>query len=238
MVNEDRNPYCTNLRKRQRFNCKKMNNDDIIFFEYILLMSSQFGLKEFYRSDAVVLRDTFIKRTRLRNSKDKFIALGFLSIEIKGNPSIQFYTIHYDLLLKNLGSIYQPEFIDDMKKYLIEDMRKTRCDYSLPINEQQKQIKLISELEKIYLKTYKQKRIKPPVNNLKYNDKILKHLYAISFEYSYNDILTSFENYVYSIIEENSKPKNILSLFTSISEYDKNSFAKLQYHLDCYEKRY
>lgn len=122
--NNKLHPLSINILKRQRYDFSKFNNDEILFFEYLILYSSFVEFKEFYRCDKKILEDTNLKRTVLNKAKEKFVAMGFLKIEIKGLPVVTHYNINYNILLNKLNEIYKTEFIEDIKGNFIDFQKK------------------------------------------------------------------------------------------------------------------
>lgn len=136
--NSDLHPLCTNILKLKRFNFDKIDSQEILFFEWLIINYVNFGFKEFYRSDTNLFYDIGLKRTKLKNTRKKFLELEFLNIEVKslpGYPVVHFYTIDFDILLCKLDLIYKKEYLDEMifnyKDFIANKGKTTKLSKSL-----------------------------------------------------------------------------------------------------------
>lgn len=124
---KDLHPLSLNIIKRKRFNYFNVDYSEILFFEWLIVYSSRYGFKEFYRSNANIYKDIGLKRAKIERARNKFKKLGFLKTEVKGVPAVQHYLIEFDILLNCLDNIYKNEFIDEMRECFVDfyNIKKT-----------------------------------------------------------------------------------------------------------------
>lgn len=79
---------------------------DVMVFESSLFLSRSYGNGEFYYQKhrwKSLLRTTWY---HIKKSMKKFVNMGILSIERKGPKKMNFYLVHYDVIIDNLEMIY------------------------------------------------------------------------------------------------------------------------------------
>lgn len=225
---EDIHPLSLNFKKFQRYNFEVLSIEDVIFFEYILICFVSFGYKEFYKSDIQILKDTNIKRTRLRGAKQKFESMGILSItvkKIKGNPPIQYYIFNPKILLIKLENIYLKEYCESMMIYFFSFLNNNLV-YDLTEDDQAYINSLIFEMENIYRSVYQLRGIKLLNDKLTCNNYGYKGLIKLINEIGYQELLKSFENLIHNIINGNAKPKNVLNYFITSGKHYTTKYVK------------
>lgn len=108
-------PLSTHFKRMGNYN-PEWNLIDVMVFEASLFLSRSYGNGEFYYQKhrwKSLLRTTWY---HIRNSMDKFVNMGILSIERKGPKKMNFYQVHYDAIINNLETIY------DFSNLSAEDM--------------------------------------------------------------------------------------------------------------------
>jgi|GEM_PF-1886494 len=81
---------------------------DVNVFEALLVLSRSYGNGEFYyqkkRWKKILRLDSWYYIRE--KSMEKFIDMGLLSIDRKGPKKMNFYLVHYDVIINNLEAIY------------------------------------------------------------------------------------------------------------------------------------
>ncbi len=102
-------PFAVNFKKLQQYNFSVFSLEEIVFFEYIIILAKTFGYKEFYHSTSTITKDTGIKRAKLEKIIQKFADHTFIAVEVKGFPLVKYFRVNIPFICENLHHIYQFE---------------------------------------------------------------------------------------------------------------------------------
>lgn len=108
-------PFAVNFRKLQNYNLSLFSLDEVVFYEYLMILGQSFGYRDFYHSTAKISADLGLKRTRIEAIIKKLEYYGIISVEVRGFPKVKYFTINAEFILDNLGMIYQ--FAENSKLY-------------------------------------------------------------------------------------------------------------------------
>jgi len=101
------NPFSVNFRQLQRYNFSFFSLEEIVLFEYLMVLAQGFDYKQFYHSTTRITKETGIKRSRMEATFLKFAVIGLLGIEVKGFPLVKHFTIQTDFILQEFDHIFQ-----------------------------------------------------------------------------------------------------------------------------------
>lgn len=110
------NPFAVNFKRLQQYNFGKLSIDEIILFEYFVMMPQWYNHNPFYHSSEKIYADTGIKRRQQESTIKKFTHWGIISVESKGFPKVKYFTINYGVIQNKLNVIYQ--FVQNDKLYV------------------------------------------------------------------------------------------------------------------------
>lgn len=101
------NPFCLNFRKLQQYRLQDISIEEVIMFEYFMMLAQSFGYKEFYHTQKKIIEETGLKRAKIESVIDKFVKAGILSVETKGFPLKQHFHVKIPVIMTILPNIYQ-----------------------------------------------------------------------------------------------------------------------------------
>lgn len=146
-------PFAINFRKLQQYNFSFFNPNEIILFEYLMLLAQSFGYKQFYHSTAKISQETGIKRNVIEATIIRFEDIGILEMEVKGFPKIKHFFVKVDAIIEILPTILQ--FAENNKLYV-------------------ENYKLYVEIYKQFAEINSQENINTRINNKKNKEKETK----------------------------------------------------------------
>jgi hypothetical protein len=115
---KDENPLSINFRKFQKYNPAYFDKDEIILFEYLILMAKTFG-NRFYKSTVQIFQDTNLKRAIVEKRLERFVSLGFLAIHVEGMPPVKHFEIDFIALYRLLPHLYKADYLDETQADMI-----------------------------------------------------------------------------------------------------------------------
>lgn len=121
----------------EKYNFDFFTNDEVLFFEWLVVKSKSFGLKEFYHSAKQIHDQIGIKRDRLIVIQGKFVHLKIIDLIAKppngGFGNVTHYYVNHAKIVELLPEIYK-----------LSENRKPFTEYLQPLWEYHK---LLSELQ-------------------------------------------------------------------------------------------
>jgi hypothetical protein len=106
-MSNDANPHAINFKKFQRYNLDFFNLQEIVFFEFLTMLHTQFRKESFFHSVRAIRKETGLKRSALETVLRRFTDLSIITIEIRNRVS--FYRVDYGSISSLLPQIYRSD---------------------------------------------------------------------------------------------------------------------------------
>jgi hypothetical protein len=107
LKNREFNPFCLNFRKLQQYRLDAIPIEQVILFEYFMMLAQSFGYREFYHTQSKIIEETGLKRAKIEKVVSIFEGAGILSVETKGFPLKQHFKVNIPKVIELLPNIYQ-----------------------------------------------------------------------------------------------------------------------------------
>lgn len=187
-IKKDVHPLAINIRKLQRYNFTYLGCEEVVFFEYLVVKANSFKQVPFYHSSETILKETGIKKHSLKSIINRFEALGYISIEVKGMPKVKHFTVHYPKIQADLGLIY---LLEENGKSLFE-FRQLLSEFFLPLVDTYQKKNNIKNIKKENKKEEEEYLSDQDAPKLKIFNSLLSSLRLklelTPSQYSYNDM--------------------------------------------------
>lgn len=113
----------------QKYDSTKINCDERVFFETLIIKFRRFGYKKFFYSFSELQQELGISKDRAKSIIKKFNSMGFLETEIitssiKTGPSqVTFYKMKAKKIVEVIPEIFKTEFVSDMTEKISEYLK-------------------------------------------------------------------------------------------------------------------
>ena len=234
-------PLCVNFKTFIQYDISKINIDEIVFFEWLIVKRLSFGSDEFFYQNERVIKEIGIKRHRLEVIKNKFCLYGLI-IELKGNNNTSHYLVNPEFIKCFVNEHLLNEYrANTLKQLLTLDFKNEIKVSKVTKNRIIKFIK--TELEIVYNQRRKDnivitegKKFLTP-SGLNHNKKTYQQFSLLMSRYSNHIIKNSFICFIDMVITGEDNCNHILNNFSSFNRA-KDSFPIFENRLNTFNNQY
>lgn len=240
-IMKNKHPFAVNSLLLQEYDFNKTKNDEVLFFEWLVIKRISFRRETFFYQQRRVFDEVGIKRARLETIKSKFIDYG-LVIENEGFSN----TCHYTVSLEFISNFINIGVKKQFQKQKLACIATMDFNKEKPLSQtvRKKTELLISRLNSVFnerreLYSDKNTEIQYTYSSLAINEKSYKQLSRLKSIYDNETIENGFTAYCDDVIQFKDRVSSS-HMVNHFSSYDLSAqkFPLFERYLHFYNQNY